>query len=69
MSFGDGCEGEISFLGGGRIEGWIGVYGECKFEGRRREEAGTKVRSAGSMRGEWEGYNEEAYEEERVGRW
>ena len=69
MDFGDQCVGEISFLGNGAIEGWISVYGRCCFEGRRREEAGTAVRTARSMREEWEGYNEEAYEEERVGRW
>ena len=69
MEFGDDCEGEISFLGNGVIEGWISVYGRCFFEGRRREEAGTAVRTARSMREEWEGYNVEAYEEERVGRW
>ena len=69
MDFGDQCVGEISFLGNGVIEGWISVYGRCCFEGRRREEAGTAVRTARSMREEWEGYNEEAYEEERVGRW
>ena len=69
MDFGDDCEGEISFLGNGVIEGWISVYGRCSFEGRRRQEAGTAVRPARSMRAEWDGYNEEAYEEERVGRW
>lgn len=69
MSFGQDCDGEISFLGNGRIEGWIGVYGLCAFEGVRRVEGGTAVRAAGSMREEWEGYNEEAYEEERCGRW
>ena len=69
MSFGDGCEGEISFLGNGVVEGWISVYGRCCFRGRRRHEAGTSVRPARSMRAEWDDYNEEAYEEERVGRW
>lgn len=69
MEFGDDCEGGISFLGNGAIEGWISVYGRCCFQGRRREEAGTAVRTTRSMREEWEGYNEEAYEEERVGRW
>ena len=69
MDFGDDCEGEISFLGNGVIEGWISVYGRCSFEGRRRHEAGTAVRPARSMRAEWDGYNDEAYEEERVGRW
>ncbi len=69
MSFGDDCEGEISFLGNGIIEGWISVYGRCDFKGHRRHEAGTAVRPARSMRLEWDDYNEEAYEEERVGRW
>ena len=71
MSFGEGCEGEISFLGNGRIEGWIGVYGRCGFEGVKRGGlggvgAGGLVRG---MKGEWEGYCEEAYGEERAMRW
>ena len=69
MSFGEGCNGEISFLGDGVVEGWISVYGHCKFRGVRRAEAGTNVVSVGSLREEWDGYNEEAYEEERTGRW
>lgn len=69
MSFGPGCEGEIAFLGQGRVRGWIGVYGRCEFEGVRRGEMGTAVRAAGHMRAEWEGYGEEGYEEERGGRW
>ena len=31
MSFGEGCQGEIAFLGDGVVEGWIGVYGDCHF--------------------------------------
>ncbi len=69
MSFGQGCKGEISFLGNGNIEGWISVYGRCSFKGVRIREAGTMVRSSRSMKEEWEGYNERAYEEERTGRW
>lgn len=73
MSFGDGCQGEISSLGKGRVEGWISVYGRCEFSGVRRAGAGTAgtTRPAGtrSMRAEWEGYNEQAYDEERRGRW
>ena len=69
MSFGHGCEGEIWFLGDGEIEGWISVYGRCEFRGVRRAEAGTAVRPKGHMKAEWDGYNEWAYEEERVGRW
>ena len=69
MSFGDGCEGEISFLGNGRIEGWIGVYGRCAFEGVRRVEAGTNVRSVRSMRDEWGSYNQVAYDEANRARW
>lgn len=69
MTFGQGCKGEISFLGNGNIEGWISVYGRCSFSGVRTPEAGTMVRSSRSMKEEWEEYNERAYEEERTGRW
>lgn len=70
MSFGDDCCGEITFLGNGQIKGSLNnLYGErCEFEGVKVEEGGTR-RSAGSMRAEWDGYNDEAYEEERTGRW
>jgi len=69
MSFGYNCDGEISFLGNGDIEGWISVYGRCNFQGSRRPEAGTAVGTARSMRAEWEDYNDETYEAERTGRW
>ncbi|KAL8668406.1 MAG: hypothetical protein Q9168_006963 [Polycauliona sp. 1 TL-2023] len=69
MSFGDNCVGEISFLGNGRIEGWINLYGEARFEGVRQDGPGTAIRSAKDMREEWDGYNDEEYEHERVGRW
>lgn len=70
MSFGDDCCGEITFLGNGQIRGSLNnLYGErCEFEGVKVEEGGAR-RSAGSMRAEWDGYNDEAYEEERTGRW
>ncbi|KAL8638138.1 MAG: hypothetical protein Q9226_009029 [Calogaya cf. arnoldii] len=69
MSFGDNCVGGISFLGNGYIEGWINLYGECRFEGMRRDGPGTAVSSATTIRDEWESYNEDEYERERVGRW
>ncbi|KAL8760619.1 MAG: hypothetical protein Q9184_003209 [Pyrenodesmia sp. 2 TL-2023] len=69
MSFGDTCVGGISFLGNGYIEGWMNLYGKCRFQGTRRDGPGTAVRSAISMRDEWAGYNEDEYERERVGRW
>lgn len=70
MSFGDDCFGEIVFLGNGQIRGSLNnLYGErCDFEGAKVEEGGPR-RSAGSMRAEWDGYNDEAYEAERTGRW
>lgn len=70
MSFGDDCFGEIVFLGNGQIRGSLNnLYGErCDFEGAKVEEGGAR-RSAGSMRVEWDGYNDEAYEAERIGRW
>lgn len=69
MSFGHGCDGEITFLGNGDIEGWISVYGRCSFSGVRRPGAGTGVRTARSMRTEWEEFNERAYDEENAARW
>lgn len=70
MSFGEDCFGEITFLGNGRIRGSLNnLYGErCGFEGTKVEDGGAK-RTAGSMRAEWDGYNDEAYEAERTGRW
>lgn len=69
MSFGDRNQGEITFLDGGEISGWINVYGQCEFQGVRRSSSTTRERSALSMRNEWDGYDEDAYERERVGRW
>ncbi|KAL8766506.1 MAG: hypothetical protein Q9209_006722 [Squamulea sp. 1 TL-2023] len=69
MSFGDHCQGEITFLGDGRIVGWLNVYGQCHFQGQRRPGPGTAPRSAASMQEEWDGYSEESYEHARVSRW
>ena len=69
MSFGDDCEGVLYFLGGGKISGHMSLYGDVEFDGQRRQGPGTPSRNAASMRDEWEEYNEDAYEEERVGRW
>ncbi|KAL8864618.1 MAG: hypothetical protein Q9174_007285, partial [Haloplaca sp. 1 TL-2023] len=62
MSLGDNNVGEIFFLGNGYIEGWINVYGQCRFEGYRRDGPGTAVSNAIDIRNEWDGYNEEQYE-------
>ena len=69
MSFGDHCEGVLYFLGGGKISGHISLHGDVDFDGQRRQGPGAASRDAASMRDEWEGYNEDAYEDERVGRW
>ena len=69
MSFGDRCTGAITFLGGGRIEGWLSLYGRCEFSGMRRDGPGNAPRTAASMRQEWDGYNDEEYEAESRGRW
>ena len=54
MSFGYGCDWELSFLGNGELEGWISGYGRCEFRGVRRAEAGTAVRTKASMKAEWD---------------
>ena len=69
MSFGESCHGRISFRGDGRIEGVLNVFGDCEFQGTRRQGSGTAMRSAASMREEWEGYNENEYERENRARW
>ncbi|KAL9611023.1 MAG: hypothetical protein Q9167_004304 [Letrouitia subvulpina] len=69
MTFGHSCDGEIAFLGNGRISGWFNVYGICSFEGTKIEGQTRELRSAANMRYEWDGYNEEAYETERRQRW
>ncbi|KAI4272652.1 MAG: hypothetical protein LQ337_005158 [Flavoplaca oasis] len=69
MSFGGNCVGGISFLGNGYIEGWINLYGECRFEGTRIDGPGTAMSSAADLRDQWDSYNEDEYERERVGRW
>ncbi|KAL8912576.1 MAG: hypothetical protein Q9171_002440 [Xanthocarpia ochracea] len=69
MSFGDNCVGGISFLGNGYIEGWINLHGECRFEGTRMDGPGTAMSSAADLRDQWDSYNEDEYERERVGRW
>ncbi|KAL8856736.1 MAG: hypothetical protein Q9178_006693 [Gyalolechia marmorata] len=69
MSFGDNCVGGISFLGNGYIEGWINLYGDCRFEGTRMDGPGTAMSSAADLRDQWDSYNEDEYERERVGRW
>lgn len=71
MSYQDECQhGWIQFLGDGRIEGQIDVYGQGKFTGKRISGQETRPpRDVRSMRDEWNSYNEDAYERERVGRW
>ena len=69
MNFGPNCTGEIQFIGNGEIEGSINLLGNFDFTGRRRPGPGNAVRAAADMQAEWEDYNEDAYEHERVNRW
>lgn len=69
MSFGDDCSGQIRFLGNGRIEGVMNLYGNCHFDGQRRAGLGAPPGAAARMRQEWEGYNSAAYEYENMNRW
>ena len=68
MTTGNNNRGWISFLGGGRIKGCLGIMADFEFEGHKVD-GGGPTRNARSMREEWESYNEEAYEYERVNRW
>lgn len=71
MRCGDNNEGWISFLGQGQIEGSLLIMGDFDFEGQRAQEqtGGQGGQMARQMRDEWDSYNEDAYERERVGRW
>lgn len=69
VSFGESCTGEITFLGGGRIEGWLNIYDHCQFSGIRVPGPGSAPRSSTSMKQEWNGYNDQAYEAESRNRW
>ncbi|MCJ1224456.1 hypothetical protein MMC12_001101 [Toensbergia leucococca] len=70
MSFSFTNTGGISFLGDGRIEGWADMYGEkMRFFGRRQQGTGAALRTAASMRREYDEYNETAYDDESPSRW
>jgi hypothetical protein len=71
MQFGYDCSGNIAFLGDGEIGGELrSTYGNFQFRGSRVSGEDTRpARSARDMRNEWEQYNEDEYESERVGRW
>ena len=71
MTTGDDNEGHITFLGNGRIEGSLRIMGSFDFEGQKSaaQSNGQGGMMARSMRAEWDSYNEEAYEYERVNRW
>lgn len=63
-------KGWVRFLGNGRIDGVIEVYGKARLSGVRVSGEQTRSeRDAASMRAEWEGYSQEAYEHARVARW
>ncbi|KAI1083955.1 hypothetical protein F5B20DRAFT_360106 [Whalleya microplaca] len=67
--YGNDNNGSIRFLGDGRIEGELDFM-SIEFRGRRRSNQGTRSEvEAGAMRYEWDGYNEDVYEEEERSRW
>ena len=70
MRFGPSCNGSISFLGNGIIGGTFNnLYGDFEFQGRRLPGPPTPVRTAASMKDEWDGYNQDAYDEANRARW
>ena len=69
MSFGDDCYGHIAFQGNGRITGMLNLFGDCEFFGKRQPGPRVALRSAASMRQEWESYNAHAYSYEERARW
>ncbi|KZT30143.1 hypothetical protein NEOLEDRAFT_313093 [Neolentinus lepideus HHB14362 ss-1] len=68
MQFGTGRNGKLTFDEDGEtLKGVIaGLWGTWSFEG---EKVSLSVRSGARMKEEYEEYNEDAYERERVARW
>ncbi|KAL9620817.1 MAG: hypothetical protein Q9160_004717 [Pyrenula sp. 1 TL-2023] len=72
MFFDDQWVGEIVFSGGGEIEGFVNlpsIGGMQRFYGSRQPGPPHVGVSAWQLMDEWEGYNEDRCEEERVNRW
>ncbi|KAK1243239.1 hypothetical protein MKX07_003867 [Trichoderma sp. CBMAI-0711] len=61
--------GSLRFLGNGSIEGHF-EYSDIHFEGQRLPGQGTRSElDARTLQNEWDSYNEDEYESERVARW
>ncbi|PTB62285.1 hypothetical protein BBK36DRAFT_1129621 [Trichoderma citrinoviride] len=62
-------QGSLRFLGDGSIKGYF-EYQDIQFEGQRLPGQGTRSElDARTLQNEWDSYNEDEYERERVGRW
>ncbi|EGR52513.1 uncharacterized protein TRIREDRAFT_54487 [Trichoderma reesei QM6a] len=61
--------GSLRFIGGGAIEGYF-EYQDIQFDGQRLPRQGTRSElDARTLQNEWDSYNEDEYERERVARW
>jgi hypothetical protein len=70
MSFNKNNTGSITFLGNGKIKGRMKWLGDFEFFGKEvvRERV-VWPKSVPGWKSQWRGFNERAYESERVGRW
>ncbi|KAI2632060.1 hypothetical protein GGR54DRAFT_15514 [Hypoxylon sp. NC1633] len=69
IMYGNNHKGWIKFFGDGHIKGFLDFM-RIEFSGDRLTSQGTRSEvDAATMQSEWNGYNEQVYEEERRARW
>jgi hypothetical protein len=70
MSFNKDNTGSITFLGNGKIKGRMKWMGDFEFFGKEVDRGNIVwSKSVPGWKSQWRGFNERAYESERVGRW
>lgn len=62
------CTGELVFLDGGKIMGYLNPY-DVEFTATLDTRTQEPTRTVKDIRKEWKGYNEKAHAKEELGRW
>ena len=63
------CNGEVVFLGGGKIMGFLNLSGDLEFTGSLVAKIEEPARTTKDMEKEWRRYNQKAHAREEVTRW
>lgn len=63
------CNGEVAFLGGGKIMGCLNLSGDLEFTGSLVAKIEEPARTTKNMEKEWGGYKQKAHAREEVTRW